>query len=161
MTLTADDLPLRAGPRPTTTPTNPHTQLDQNAPPDLQQELADFMFGLACVDEGPSQISVPGARAMLLRQGCSAGPPEAFMIDREFCHLHPPSDGSLHLNLPEETGRIAIERGWAEHHPLARRGIIPTTVVMVYGPRDRAELDVVKLLVAASHGFAHRESIPG
>ncbi|MEM9034224.1 MAG: luciferase family protein [Actinomycetota bacterium] len=155
MTLSIDDLPVRFGPRPTTTPINPHTQLDQNAPADLQEEVADFMFGLACVDEGESRISVPGARAMLLQDSCRSGPPEAFMIDREFCHLHPPSDGSLHLNLPPEVGAAAIERGWAENHPLARRGIIPTTVVMVYGPRDRAELDVVKLLVAASHRFAH------
>ncbi len=71
---------------------------------------------------------------MLLRDSCAAGPPEAFMIDREFCHLHPPSDGSLHLNLPPDVGQVAVERGWAENHPLARRGIIPTTVVMVYGP---------------------------
>ena len=113
------------------------------------------MFDLACVDEGPSQISVPGSRAMLLHDSCAAGPPEAFMIGREFCHLHPPSDGSLHLNLPPDVGPIAVEKGWAENHPLARLGVIPTTVVMVYGPRDRAELKVVKQLVSASHGFAH------
>ncbi|MEM7276087.1 MAG: luciferase family protein [Actinomycetota bacterium] len=155
MPSSVDDLPVRPGPRPTTTPTNPHTQLDQIAPVNLQLEIAEFMFALSCVDEGPSQISVPGARAMLLQDSCLAGPPEAFMIDREFCHIHPPSDGSLHLNLPPEVGPVAIEKGWAENHPMARLGIIPTTVVMVYGPRDRTEVDVVKFLVAASHRFAH------
>ncbi|MEM9290255.1 MAG: phospholipase [Acidobacteriota bacterium] len=148
-------IPKRRGPRPKTTPTNPHTQLDQNAPESLQRETAEFMFGLPCVRETASVISVPGARAMWLQDSCETGPSTAFMIGREFCHLHPPSDGSLHLNLPIEVAQIAIEKGWAELHPLAGRGLIPRNVVMVYGPRDRGELKVVKQLIAASHAFAH------
>ena len=35
---------LRAGPKPRTTPTNPHTQLEQNAPRHLQERL----FARAC-----------------------------------------------------------------------------------------------------------------
>ncbi|MEN0067029.1 MAG: luciferase family protein [Myxococcota bacterium] len=158
MPLSLEDLPTRPGPRPKTTPTNPHTQLDQNAPHDLQQEMATFMFGLTCVQETHSRVSVPGARAMWLDESCSAGPSHAFMAGREFCHLHPPSDGSLHLNLPLEIGQVAIEKGWAENHPLAVRGIIPKNVVMVYGPRNREELDVVKWLISASHAFAHPAS---
>lgn len=100
MLLSLDTLPIRPGPRPKTTPTNPHTQLDQIAPVGLQQEVAAFMFGLACVREVPSMISVPGSRAMWLHDSCHAGLSNAFMVGREFCHLHPPSDGSLHLNLP-------------------------------------------------------------
>ena len=155
MTLSTEQFPQRPGPRPQTTNTNPHTQLDQNAPQELQDKLAEFMFGLDCVQEIPSKISVPGARAMWLRESCQAGPSNAFMIGREFCHLHPASDGSLHLNLPEDVLQGAIDKGWAERHPLAQRGIIPNNVAMVYGPRDETELEVVKALVAASHAFAH------
>ncbi|MEM8924285.1 MAG: luciferase family protein [Actinomycetota bacterium] len=155
MTKPLDHLPERVGPRPATTPTNPHTQLDQIAPVGLQQDVAEFMFGLPCVVETHSQISVPGARAMWLQESCAAGPADAFMIGREFCHLHPADDGSLHLNLPPEVAAAAIAKGWAENHPMARLGVIPETVVMVYGPRDDAELDIVKELVALSHGFAH------
>lgn len=155
MPLSLESLPTRSGPRPKTTPTNPHTQLDQIAPEDLQGEMAEFMFGLTCVEETPSRISVPGARAMWLHESCATGPDSAFMIGREFCHLHPPSDGSLHLNLPLDVGKVAIEKGWAENHPMAIRGIIPMNVVMVYGPRDREELAVVKWLIEASHAFAH------
>ncbi|MEM7340793.1 MAG: luciferase family protein [Actinomycetota bacterium] len=158
MTLSLDEMPTRPGPRPSTTPTNPHTQLDQIAPADLQYEVAEFMFALPCVDEVPSQISVPGARAMWLQDSCAAGPSDAFMIGREFCHIHPTDDGSLHLNLPPDVCEAAIAKGWAENHPMAARGIIPTTVVMVYGPRDRDELEIVTQLVAASHGFAHPRS---
>ncbi|MEM7135126.1 MAG: luciferase family protein [Myxococcota bacterium] len=155
MPLSPEDFPTRVGPPPNTTATNPHTQLDQNAPIELQNQVAEYMFGLACVTEAPSQISVPGARAMWLSESCDAGPSDAFMIGREFCHLHPSSDGSLHLNLPDDLRRVAVDRGWAEVHPLARRGVVPATVVMVYGPRDEDELAVVKALIAGSHAFAH------
>jgi hypothetical protein len=83
-------LPLRAGDRPRTTPTNPHTQLDQQ-PTDSHwiDELARRVFALPGVVEEPSRISVPGARALVLAPGEATGPPEAFLIDREFAHLHP------------------------------------------------------------------------
>ncbi len=149
------DLPRRAGLKPRTTPTNPHTQLDQNAPVSLQRALAAYMFGLRCVEERPSAISVPGARAMWLSESCPIGPASAFMIGREFAHLHPTYDGSLHLSLPPELVEHAIEQGWAELHPVARRGMIPPTIVMVYGPRDEAELQIVERLVEASFAFAH------
>jgi hypothetical protein len=148
-------LPTRAGDRPRTTPTNPHTQLDQQ-PTDLRwvEELADRVFALPGVLEEPSRISVPGARALILAPGEPTGPPEAFLIEREFAHLHPSPDHSLHAMLPLETAREAIEAGWAEHHPVALRGLIPQTAVMLYAPRDESELDVIESLVRASHAFA-------
>jgi hypothetical protein len=148
-------LPTRAGDRPRTTPTNPHTQLDQQ-PTDLRwyDELARRIFSLRGVLEEPSRISVPGARALVLAPGEPAGPAEAFLIEREFAHLHPAPDHSLHAMLPLETAEEAIEAGWAEPHPVALRGLIPRTAVMIYAPRDEAELDVVERLVRASHAFA-------
>jgi hypothetical protein len=148
-------LPARAGDRPRTTPTNPHTQLDQQ-PADLRwiEELSERVFALPGVNDEPSRISVPGARALILAPGEPTGPPEAFLIDREFAHLHPAPDHSLHAMLPEETAREAIEAGWAEPHPVALRGLIPPTAVMLYAPRTEEELDVIESLVRASHAFA-------
>ena len=148
-------LPTRAGERPRTTPTNPHTQLDQQ-PADLRwvEELADRVFALPGVLDEPSRISVPGARALVLAPGEPTGPPEAFLIEREFAHLHPAPDHSLHAMLPPELVDQAIDAGWAEHHPVALRGLIPRTAVMLYAPRDEAELDVIGSLVRASHAFA-------
>src|SRR5712691_9777807 len=148
-------LPQRAGPRPRTTPTNPHTQLDQQ-PTDSRwgEELARRVFALPGVVEEPSGISVPGARALVLAPGEAAGPPEAFLIDREFAHLHPDPDHSLHAMLPLDTAEDAIAAGWAEPHPVALRGLIPRNAVMLYAPRDEGELDVVEALVGASHAFA-------
>jgi hypothetical protein len=148
-------LPVRLGDRPRTTPTNPHTQLDQQ-PTDLAwvKELARRVFSLPGVIEQPSRISVPGARALVLAPEEATGPPEAFLIDREFAHLHPAPDHSLHAMLPAETVTAAVAAGWAEPHPVALRGLIPPTAVMLYAPRDEAELDVIEALVRASHAFA-------
>lgn len=151
-------LPRRAGPRPATTPTNPHTQLDQQPATSHQRDLlASAVFALPGVEERPSAISVLGARALWLAEGAD-GPPEAFLVGQEFAHLHPRPDHSLHLMLPPLLAREAIEAGWAEQHPVARRGLIPANAVMVYAPRDDAEIRVVEELVRASHAFARGDA---
>jgi hypothetical protein len=143
----------RAGARPRTTPTNPHTQLDQNAPVALQEKLFSLARGLPGVVVGASHVSVPGARAFHL-PACSHPAANGFMVEREFAHLHPSSDGSLHLSLPPEIVDTVIANGWAEYHPLAGKHGLPGNIVMVYGPRDEAELEIVGALVRASHGRA-------
>lgn len=143
----------RPGPRPRTTPTNPHTQLDQNAPADLQEEVFALARALPGVKTGPSMISVPGARAFCL-PGCTHATREAFLIEREFAHIHPPRDGSLHMVLPPDILDTVIGNGWAELHPLAGKHGLPGNIVMVYGPRNQDELTVVGDLVRASHAFA-------
>lgn len=151
---TDSSLPARPGPRPAATPSNPHTQLDQNAPPELQERLFARARTLPGVDVQPSMISVPGARAFVLSEEAAHGPADAFMIGREFAHLHPASDGSLHTMLPPDLARTVEQQGWGEQHPVARMGLIPPTAMMVYGPRDEAELEVVWALLRASHAFA-------
>ena len=149
----------RNGPRPRTTPTNPHTQLEQNPDTSIVVELARRVFSLPGVEERPSAISVPGARALWLREEVPAGPREAFMIGREFAHVHPMPDGSLHAALPPEVAREAIEKGWAEQHPVARMGYIPQNVVMIYAPRDAEEVEVVASLVTESYRYAGRRTL--
>jgi phospholipase/carboxylesterase len=115
--------------------------------------LAERAFSLPGVHEQPSAISVPGARALVL-QGDGDGPASAFLTGREFAHLHPDPDWSLHLTLAEDLARNAIGAGWAEPHFLAQTGALPPTVVLVYAPRDRTELDVVWHLLQESQRFA-------
>ena len=149
-----DVLPNRRGSRPRTTPTNPHTQLEQNPQPEMVEELAWRVFGLPGVEERPSAISVPGARALWLQDKLPAGPREAFMIGREFAHIHPLPDGSLHAALPPDVAQEAISMGWAEQHPVARLGYIPKNVVMIYAPRDVQEVEVVAGLVIDAYRYA-------
>lgn len=71
----------------------------------------------------------------------------------EFAHLHPDYDGSLHLVLPVPLAHDALVKGWAVAHPLA--GIRQTSgLVMIFGPRDEGELEIVAGIVRASHSFA-------
>jgi phospholipase/carboxylesterase len=141
----------RQGPRPRTTRTNPHTQLDQNAPVEMQERLFELGKSLAGVEVGESLVSVPGARAFHL-PGCS-GRQGASMIACEFAHIHPAHDGSLHMTLPPNIVEDAIANGWAELHPLAGRFGLPSNIVMVYGPRDEDEFEVVADLLRASHAL--------
>ncbi len=149
------DLPQRRGARPTTTTTFPHSQLDQQPEdPAILDELATRAFALERVEEQASVVSVPGARALVAAAGEPSGPPAAFIRQREFAHFHPGPDWSLHLALPDDAADVAIERGWAELHLIARTDDLPGSVVMAYAPRDREEADVVWALLQAAHAFA-------
>lgn len=151
----ATALPRRRGGRPRTTSEFPHSQLDQQ-PGDgaLLADLARRAFELEGVVERPSIVSVPGARALALADDCAVGPDVAFIRGREFAHFHPGPDWSLHLALPDSTADLAIERGWAELHLIARTEELPGSVVMLYAPRDAAEAEVLWTLLRASHAFA-------
>jgi hypothetical protein len=149
-------LPIRPGTRPTARTQTPHQQLDQIAPQQLQEELWQRMIGLAHVTAGPSEISMADTRALHLDRSVAHGPLEAFLptAGTEFAHLHGPADGSLHVHLTVEIAQQAIDAGWAELHPIARSGLIPPVLVMVYGPRDQDGLEVVWRLVELSYQFA-------
>jgi phospholipase/carboxylesterase len=71
----------------------------------------------------------------------------------EFAHLHPTYDGSLHVALPPAQAADAIGKGWALAHPLAGVRLTPG-MVLVYGPRDEAELDTVAAIIETSHAYA-------
>jgi len=135
----------------------PHQQLTQAAALDLQEALFGRVAALPGIVVGRSHVSVPGARAFHLQPGTGLRD-EAFMVGTEFAHLHPPSDGSLHLILPEDEARVVIEKGWGEFHPLVLQGVMAPTNLMVYGPRDAAELEIVWLILRASYTNARRPS---
>lgn len=153
MTTSTPELPARSGPRPKATTTNPHVQLDQNAPVELQDRLRDHALSLPGVRAGASQVSVPGTVAFFLD-----APPEQptlpDLLGGEWGHIHPHSDGSLHLNVPTELAEQLIEAGWAEYHCLVSRGFIPPMVVMLYGPRDEAEFDTCAAIVEEAYLIA-------
>jgi hypothetical protein len=138
---------------------NPHRQLTQNAPVRMYQRLAERLFTLPEVEEQPSLVSVPGARALWLTTQPPRRNPEAFMAEQEFAHLHPPDDGSLHLTLPSPWREDAITKGWAEPHPRPMMAYMPASDVLLYGPRDESELEVVYNLVVLSYHFARGDEV--
>jgi hypothetical protein len=154
MAQTVSALPRRSGRLPATGPAMPHQQLDQTAPVPLQEELWRRMTGLEGVRAGSSSVSLPQTRALHLDTQLAHGPADAYMVGTEFAHLHGAEDGSLHVMLPALVATDAIDKGWAEPHPLARRHIAPASLVMLYGPRDEVELNTVWRLIEASYAFA-------
>ena len=85
------DLPRRAGAKPQTTSTNPHQQQSQNPTPEVYELLLRKAFDFPHVERRPSAISVPGAQALWLAEAVASARPEAFLIGREFAHVHPPT----------------------------------------------------------------------
>jgi hypothetical protein len=105
------------------------------------------MSSLPGVRVGPSLVSVPGARALHLDGALARGPRDAFQRGREFAHLHPVHDGSLHLTLDPVLYQQVVASGWGEPHPISR-------TMMVWGPRNADELEIVWSLVLASYQYA-------
>lgn len=116
----------------------------------MYDALAKRLFALESVVEAPSGISVPGSRALLVAPAKPVGPRDAFLIGREFAHVHPVSDGSLHVAVPPSVVSEVLDNGWAEIHPVALRGMIPMNIMMLFGPRDAQELDVIMKIVEGS-----------
>jgi phospholipase/carboxylesterase len=157
-TLDAGALPPRRGRRPDVSMSIPQQQTTDNAPTDLQEKLFEAVLALPGVRTGQSVLSVPGARGFMLEGG--GGPDDAFLVTsvREFAHLHPSFDGSLHLALPLRLAADAVEKGWAVAHPLAGIRLTPG-MVMIYGPRTDVELATVTGIVRTSYLYASGEAL--
>jgi hypothetical protein len=56
--------------------------------------------------------------------------------------------------IPPEYVMTVFRAGWGMLHPVAAAGLIPMNTIMVYGPRDEEELEVVWGLLVASHEYA-------
>lgn len=147
-------LPTRQGPAPKTLGQLPHSQLTQHGPDDIVDALHAWCFALPNIKNEASGISVPGSRALILSDSV-AGNSAAFMIGREFAHIHPkPDNGSMHLVLPAQDVAEIKKTGWGEDHYLVTRGQWPIGLVMIFSPRDEDELSVVKQIVGRSYEFA-------
>ncbi|PCI70917.1 MAG: hypothetical protein COB26_00765 [Piscirickettsiaceae bacterium] len=143
-------IPRREGERPETTNTNPHEQLTQNPNTEWHERFKTKLFCFDDVSRRPSIISVPGAEALWLNENQACNCTDGFMIDREFAHVHPAYDGSLHMALSATDFQHVIEQHWGEKHPLAGMGPIPETVALVYAPRNDDEIGTVLSIVQAS-----------
>lgn len=148
--------PARQGPPPQTSKPVPHQQLDQNAPFLMQEILLASIDKLPGITIASTTSSLAGSWGWYMDVNLAKnGPPRAFLGTNEFGHSHNASDGSMHLFLLPDYAKVAVDKGWGELHPndaqIAGAG---SHYLMIYGPRDRAELDVIWLFVQASYAFA-------
>jgi hypothetical protein len=134
-------------------PALPHLQLNQLPPAETLEELVERSLEIPYVRSKQSRMASPRSHALYLADEFAAGPPEAFIDDHEFCHLHPMPEGSIHLTLPRILREEVVSLGWGEPHPIAEAGVL-ATLVTVYAPRDRQELRAVLGLIVQSYRFA-------
>lgn len=143
----------RSGRPPALDDEGPVWQLDQRAVPTAWVAVWDALRAVPGVIAGPSSLDEPGARAVLVPSvahpvpGTSFGPDGAAL---EPAHLHSPNDTSVHIVLPPERGALVIAQGWAVPCPNAVHG----TELILFAPRDAAELDVVVDLARESVRWA-------
>jgi len=144
----------RAGRRPRMPPAIPHIQVDQLPPADIMSAFVARCLEMPCVRSKQSRMASPGCHALYLADACALGPPAAFIDGHEFCHIHPLPEGSIHLTLPGVLLDQVVRLGWGEPHPISKFGLF-TSLLTVYAPRDREEIDTLFALVQQSCEFAH------
>ena len=108
-------------------------------------------------------------------RGCAA----KCMVEGEFAHLHAryvaagvdPAGrgrpwqlwqggglGSMHLVLDRRDAELVVARGWGEYHVLVGKADgVPPGLVLIYAPRDDAEIDIAVRLLEASYLHVTRE----
>jgi hypothetical protein len=69
------------------------------------------------------------------------------LVEREFGHIHPYPDCSLHLFLPMKDAKEIVLKGWGEFHPLAFLKEVLLNFIMLYCPRSQDELSLVKRII--------------
>jgi hypothetical protein len=153
-------LPKKLGCRPSVSGIAPHRQINHQGPPSVYKALANAI----------ESLSQKHSSRLRLGTSCfekhSTGLFSLEVVNRtcngEICHAHP-SDGSLHMTLHPADAKTVLETGWGERHPLAKGGwwtrFVPCGFIMVYAPRDKAELAVVVEIIKTAAWFVNGKSL--
>ena len=151
------ELKQRPGDAPSTTEHVPHEQLDQNSSRDIYNKFAAWLFSLEHVVEKPSGISLPGAREACVSASYENPNPKAFLVGKEFTHIHPlPLGGSQHLILPNEEANEVVDKGWGIVHPLNDQFTMGEShfLLLIFAPRDKEDLEIIKTITERSYLYA-------
>ncbi|KAL5120237.1 hypothetical protein ACEQ8H_001795 [Pleosporales sp. CAS-2024a] len=148
---TGQQLPRRKGARPVIAGIAPQRQKTQQSNAGVYAQLVGRMDAL--VADPRNRLAQRTSCFEKYSMALFATTPIVGTRGGEICHAHP-SDGSMHMTLHPSDAKILLEQGWGERHPLARGGwcrrFVPKEFVLVYAPRDDAEVDIVLTIVAAS-----------
>jgi len=146
----------RLGDKPQTSTNGPHSQLTQQSSHLIWETLVERSLAIPHVIQGVSVVSPRASIALLFDDLIDIANPMTSLSPKpplEPVHIHGPHDTSIHLCLPPERALEVCELGWGEPHQFADFG----TEIMVYGPRDESELEIVLKFIGESISYA-RES---
>jgi hypothetical protein len=143
----------RIGQAPQIGQTPPQLQFSDKSPRDIYQKFHDWMFStFPKVRKEPTRISVPTSIAMWLDENEDVGHIDAFMPPsggREFTHIH--LDGSFHTVVSADVENEIITKKWGVRHMYYDQGV---KEVLVYAPRNKEEIEIVKTIVIKSYEYA-------
>lgn len=145
-------LPQRVGDRPDVPGyVAPQRQVTQQGGENVRARMTEFLGALAARNPGvlvlkPSGLEGVGTPAVWLDPGVKA-PSYLKRTRGELAHVHP--EASSHVTVSLADAEELTRKGWAERHRLSGVAGIPLGYVMVYAPRDEAELEVWKGVVRA------------
>ena len=147
------EIPVRVGPSPTTPDGIPHQQHNQNAPVSMQEALREAASALPGIRFEPTPFSLSGSIGWRLTEVFAKGPDGSFIRQSlEFAHQHVPADGSMHMLLPMNIARAALDKGWGVMHPWTDSiSGESSEYVMIFGPRDDSELHTVWIIAQISY----------
>lgn len=171
------NLARRQGERPTILGLDPQRQGDQQVAPNTHAAMVAILEKTAAANPGtlvmgPSLVEkhVRALKKRLPAGLAHATPDTAAEWGGEVSYVHT-SDGSAHVVLHPADCAEVIRKGWGERPPLAcaaenpiwrfwyhivcgERLPLPFNMVLVYAPRDWAEMDVFARIVDAAVWFA-------
>lgn len=148
------ELKPRQGKAPEVGQKPPQLQFSDLAPDEIKTKLWEWGFSsFPGSREHKTLISVSSSRAMWLDENITPAHDDAFMPPsggREFLHFH--ADGSLHAVVDNDVEDEIIKKGWGIRHMYYNKGV---KEMLVYGPRNKEELETVKSIVNQSYRYAH------
>ncbi|KAF5622717.1 uncharacterized protein FTJAE_10840 [Fusarium tjaetaba] len=150
------NLPRRQGERALLGGIAPHRQLSQHAPPCMRTHPSTLETKKSLYERHHDALFVS---QKLLESQPESLPNTAIIARGELGHAHP--DLSVHLYLSPADARVIIEKGWAERHRLSvpetswvkNKYAIASTYLMIYGPRDEKEMEVLRVILENSIRF--------
>ncbi|KIW32324.1 uncharacterized protein PV07_03878 [Cladophialophora immunda] len=173
------NLPNRKGERAAVGGIIPHRQLSQHAPDEMKPYITNLFKNVVVQNsdilEERLSLYEKHNPALFVREEVLANkdpaapkPSSTAYTARGECgHIHP--DYSIHLYLSPADARLIIEKGWGERHRLSKpktarftfeNAHVADTYLMIYGPRDTDEVEVVRKILQNSIRFmSGRENV--
>ena len=148
-------LPKRNGARPETIVGPLHLQYSGHGDPNYLHQLIKDVLAWPHIDVGSLSNEPASVVCFRLEQSAISNESSAFLSPREFARVHL-SAPTIILALPLIWAHWAIVGGWAEPHYLHSFGLMPAGAVIVYTPKDAAELAICYLLFSKAYHFASK-----
>lgn len=131
----------------------PQRQMSQQGGAGTRARMLAYLEGLAALNPGllvikGSGLEGAGTPALWLdaEGGAEEVPPYLKGIGGELVHVHP--EASAHVTVSPADAGALVRAGWAEWHRLSGfYHLVPLGYVLVYAPRDEAELELWKGVV--------------